>query len=165
MADAAPARRPILTLDLATTTGWCIGVLGSPPVYGSVLLIGASRAARYAALLDWLDAAAAVHGVPSDIIVEAAVIHGAGQDRARLALGLLAHIELWGWDQGCRVLDEMPATTRKEMLGRGSFPAGTAKSHVMAWCREHGYRPGDDNAADALLLWCRVQAVRLGRAE
>jgi hypothetical protein len=156
--------RAVLALDLATVTGWAIGPLGAAPVYGSIQLGGPSRAARYAALLDWLDDAQRVHGPIGEIFVEAALIHGAGLDRARLALGLLAHLELWGFDNGARILDEMPATTRREMLGRGTFPKGEAKAAVMAWCRERGFSPADDNAADALVLWCRAQALRTGRA-
>ncbi len=147
--------RVVLALDLASTVGWCVGAADRPPRYGSVRLDGQGRAPRYAALLDWLDDAHGVHGF-EDLVCEAPLVTGdfSGRDAALLALGFAAHVELWCWDNGVRQLPSVVVgTARKGVLGRGSFAKGTAKAVVMDWARAEGFAPGDDNAADALLLW------------
>src|SRR4051812_45012684 len=46
----------VLALDLATSTGWCTGVPGGKPRFGSLRFGNASadRPARYRAMRDWL---------------------------------------------------------------------------------------------------------------
>ncbi|MBX9697901.1 MAG: hypothetical protein K2X74_00635 [Acetobacteraceae bacterium] len=155
----------LLALDLATTFGWCVGAHDAPPRYGSVRLVGRERAPRYAALLEWLDDARRVHGF-AELVAEAPMVSGdfAGRDAALLALGLAAHVELWCWDAGIRQRPSVVVgTARKAVLGRGSFARGTAKAVVMDWARREGMEPGDDNAADACLLWHYATGYRRQR--
>lgn len=87
-----------------------------------------------------------------------------GRDAALLALGFAAHVELWCWDNGVRQIPSVPVgTARKAVLGRGSFAKGTAKGVVLDWARREGFEPGDDNAADALLLWHHATGYRRQR--
>jgi hypothetical protein len=157
--------RVLLALDLASTVGWCVGAPDAPPRYGSVKLAGQARAARYAALLDWLDDAQGTFGF-ADLVCEAPLVSGdfAGRDAALLALGFAAHVELWAWDNGVRQRDSVVVgTARKGVLGRGSFARGTAKAVVLDWARREGFSPPDDNAADALLLWHYATGYRKQR--
>lgn len=155
----------VLSLDCARTTGWCVGPIGERPNYGSVTLKGASHGAVYAAYVDWLEDSIRLFK-PAHIVVEAPLHRGGhlGQDAALLALGFLAHLELLCHDHAIPLLTEHVARSRKAVLGRGSFPAGEAKANVMAWCKEQGYAPRDDNAADALVLWLYVQQIWTRRA-
>lgn len=156
---------PILTLDLAKRLGWAVGSPGARPHFGTVELRGQSHGAIYAALVDWLEDAIRLHA-PAEIVAEAPLVRGEHQgiDAGRLALGMIAHLELVAHDHGIRLLEEHVARTRKAVMGRGNFAKGTAKSEVMAWCRANGFDPPDDNAADALVLWRYVEQLRVGRA-
>lgn len=157
-------RGVVLALDLATRSGWACGAAGGPPAYGAFVLGGADRAARYAALLDWLDDAAKVHA-PERIVAEAPMVTGdfRGRDAALLALGFMAHLELWAWDRAMPLQLVHSGTARKGVLGRGSFERGTAKTVVMDWARREGFSPACDNAADALLLWHHATGYRARR--
>jgi crossover junction endodeoxyribonuclease RuvC len=155
----------VLALDLATCTGWCVGAADSRPAYGSVRLEGRERAARYGALLDWLDDAVRLWK-PDRLVCEAPMVSGdfAGRDAALLALGLAAHVEFWAWDNGVQQMQSVVVgTARKGVLGKGGFAKGTAKAVVMDWARREGFSPGDDNAADALLLWAYATGYRRQR--
>jgi len=156
---------PVLCLDLARKTGWAVGVPGQRPHCGVVELRGASNGALYASLVDWLEDAIRLH-LPADIVVEAPLHRGghAGQQAALLALGMLAHVELVAHDHAIRCLSEHVQTTRKQVMGRGHFPKGTAKDAVAEWCRSKGYDAPDDNSRDALLLFLHVEKLRLARA-
>lgn len=144
----------VLALDMATRLGWACGAPRARPAYGSVLLSGRERPARYAAFLDWLAAAARIHR-PARIVAEAPLASGdfAGRDAALLALGFMAHLETWAWDRSLPLELVAAGTARKAVLGRGSFARGTAKVVVTDWARREGFDPKDDNAADALVLW------------
>lgn len=153
--------RCVLCLDLARKLGWCVGIPGARPHYGTVELRGATHGAVYASLVDWLEDAIRLHR-PAEIIAEAPLVRGdhAGMDAGRLALGMIAHLELVAHDHSIRLLEEHVSRTRKHVIGRGNFARGTAKSEVMAWCRANGFDPGDDNAADAIVLWKHVEQLR-----
>jgi len=145
----------LCALDLATTVGWCIGVPTSAPIYGSVLLDGRERAARYGALLDWLDDALTVHRFDA-VLCEAPMVSNDIRSRnaALLSLGLAAIVEFWCWDNSIRRLEPAHVgTVRKDILGRGTFAKGLAKPAALDWCRSQGFAPGDDNAADSIVLW------------
>jgi hypothetical protein len=154
----------LLTLDMAKRLGWAAGVPGDRPRSGVVQLRGQSHGEVYAALGNWLDDARQVHQ-PSTLIFEAPLIGGqhAGINAARLALGMVAIVEQFCWDNGIDCLEEHVGRTRKEVIGRGSFPKGTAKAEVMAWLRGRGFEVTDDNQADALLLWLHAESVALKR--
>lgn len=156
----------VLALDLATVTGWCVGAPGARPAYGSIRLDGRERAARYGALLDWLDDAAKIYRFQR-VLFEAPMVTGdfRGRDAALLALGLAAHLEFWCWDEGVRCADVHSGTARKAVLGKGGgWGPGGAKPVVIEWCRRQGFRPQDDNAADAILLWHHATGYRQAAA-
>jgi hypothetical protein len=155
----------ILALDTARTTGWCVGVPGDRPHYGSVTFNGPSHGAVYAAFADWVEDAIRLHR-PREIVVESPLHRGGhlGQDAALLAFGFLAHLELLAHDHAVRLLAEHVQTSRKQIIGRGNFAKGTAKDEVMAWCKGQGFNPPTHDAADAIVLWHYAAKLRQGRA-
>ena len=158
------APRPVLCLDLARRTGWCVGVPGGRPRYGTVEFRGKSHGVVYAALHAWLEEAIRRHA-PAEIVAEAPLDPGRhlSDDAARLAFGMAAHVQLIALDHGVPLREEEVCATRERVLGRRAFPKGTAKSAVLAWCRAQGFAPHDDNAADAIVLFKHMEKVLLGR--
>ena len=93
---------------------------------------------------------------PSRLIVEAplhiAAMHHDGA--ARQQLGLRAIVLCESSRAETPIPEEYSADlVRQEMLGRSHFPKGTVKRHVIQWARDNGFRPADDNEADAICLW------------
>lgn len=154
------AARPVLCLDLARKLGWCAGVPGAHPEYGTVELQGRSHGVVYADLIRWIHALIRQHQ-PAEIAIEAP-LGSQGSSTTRLAYGLAAHLHLLAHQQGIGVREEPVWRTRREVLGRSDFPAGSAKSEVIAWCRSRGFSPEDDNAADAIVLFKHMEKARLG---
>lgn len=157
-------RGPVLALDLARRSGWAVAEPGSRPAFGTVDLRGGVEGEVYAALSNWLADARAVHGFQT-IVIEAP-LDGRQQKSAaaaRLLLGLCAVVHLYAWDHDLAIFEEHVQTTRKAVLGRGTFAAGTAKDEVLRALQARGYRVTDHNAADALVLWLHAEAVALKR--
>ncbi|MEO3475767.1 hypothetical protein AAFN86_28205 [Roseomonas sp. CAU 1739] len=152
--------RPVLCLDLARKFGWCVGVPGAHPEYGTVELQGRSHGVVYADLVRWIHALIRQHH-PAEIAIEAPLGSTQGLSSTRLAYGLAAHLHLLAHQHGIAVREEPVWRTRREVMGRGDFPAGTAKTEAIAWCRAHGFAPSDDNAADAIVLFKSVEKERL----
>nr|WP_246521921.1 DUF3631 domain-containing protein [Neoroseomonas terrae] len=140
--------RPVLALDLARKFGWCAGVPGAHPEYGTVELQGRAHGVVYSDLIRWIHALIRQHH-PAEIAIEAPLGSG-GSSTTRLACGLAAHLQLIAHQEGIPVREEPVWRTRREVLGRSDFPAGTAKSEAVAWCRANGFAPGDDNAAEVI---------------
>lgn len=157
--------RSVMTLDLATRTGWCCGIPGQRPRFGVQKLGGTSRAQVYSSLLAFLDQSLQVHQF-GELVIEAPLVRGehSGIEAGRRAIGMVEHVTLFAYDNSIPLSEEHVGSTRKAVLGRGTFPKGEAKGEVLAWCRQNGFEPPDDNAADALVLWKHVEAQRLRRA-
>ena len=151
--------RPVLTLDLARSTGWCVGVPGTHPEYGTIALRGQSQGRLYSDLTRWIYGLLRQHQ-PAEIVLEAPLGNAGGSSTTRLAYGLAAHLHLLAHEHGIPIREEPVWRTRREVLGRSDFPAGTAKSEVIAWCRSQGFAPSDDNAADAILLFKAMEKAR-----
>jgi hypothetical protein len=144
----------VLALDMARALGWCAGEPGARPHYGRVALNGQTRAHAYAALLDYLEDAIALHR-PARIVAEAPLSPQAqrSEDAALLLFGLRAQLELFAFDKAIPVAFVPFHEPRGVVLGRSNFPKGQAKIAAMTWCEAHGFSPSDDNVADALILW------------
>lgn len=160
-----PAPGVVLALDLATNTGWCVGRPGERPHFGEWdLYVKGSHGARFAALHDRLCDAIQVHQ-PKEIIFEAALPRGSNQkgvNAGRLLLGFCAVVELVAFDHRIPALEEPVQSTRKVVLGKGTFPKDEAKPHVARWCVANGFGDPGPDAADALVLWKHVEILRLG---
>lgn len=154
----------VLALDLGTCTGWCAGKLGERPRFGQLNLASQEYVVRAAKLRNWMDAWEALNGRFTAIAVEAPLIAGQ-KSQAALAVTMALYwtLALWAYDAEIPLAETASQTARKMVIGRGTFPRGEAKDHVMAFCRTAGYEIGEQhNAADALVLWLSVQQATLG---
>lgn len=150
----------ILALDLASVTGYCRGEIGGKLYYGSQKLggEGATNAERSAAMIRWLTDQLRTFR-PRLIIIEAPMAPSQMAGRttvsvARTLLGLPFVVEGVAYLLGIyEVRESNVQDVRKHFIGRRTVPNGGAKSMVVARCRELGFDPQDDNAADAIALW------------
>jgi Holliday junction resolvasome RuvABC endonuclease subunit len=164
-----PDRPPeiVMALDLATTTGWCVGPAGGKPTYGSQRLgsPGATSGEVFAAFLGWLVDAIKVHD-PRVLCFEAplAPSHMGGETNANTArrlLGLPAICEAVAYRMRVPVILEAHVRdVRKHFIGNGSMPGAQAKLAVRTRCQMLGYDPQGYDASDAIAVWDYTCAMR-----
>ena len=154
-------RGPVLYLDLARQFGWAEGEPGGEIISGSLALApaGASHGAIFANLDGWLRsrlAGQAYAMLAFEAPFDPRHMRKTNVSTIRLLLGLCAIAEAAAARHRRVVLRECEVRdVRAFLLGRQ--PAkGRAKIEVMGTLREAGFRPIDDNEADALagLLYC-----------
>jgi Holliday junction resolvasome RuvABC endonuclease subunit len=152
----------VISCDLASTTGYCIGPFGGRPRFGGVALRGDDAIQRMAALREFLYQEHEFSRI-SAVVLEAAII---GDHRSSLAAEILTSLQamagLWALDEDVPIIRVASSTARKAMIGTGRFPKGEAKQHVTAWCRERGFEVKSHDAADAVLLWKAVEQSTIG---
>lgn len=153
----------ILTMDLGSEIGHCYGVVGdSAPIYGTWLLPNTTlTGARYASLENELIAALDLYR-PSLCAVAAPMLRGASQGSrsAEQQLGLYAYAQGACYRARVQIRPVFEGTARKDVLGRGTFPAGAVKDAAIAWCRANGHFVRDSHQADAVVMWhhqCRIE--------
>lgn len=152
------SRTDILSLDIATNMGWCRGEPVGKPVYGSIRLAktGASDAEVAASAIKWMAEQLKIFK-PRMIVYEAAIPprRKDGQTNfstSKRLLGLPFLIEGVAYLSGVyNVKTGHVMSARKVFLGKGK--PENPKAAVLARCRELGYSPPDDDAADAICLW------------
>jgi hypothetical protein len=157
----------LLFLDLATVTGWAVGPIGGKPISGSQRLApsGAPSSEVFGNFLKWLHDMIAVHS-PRVVAFEAplppSLLRGKTTvDTARRLMGLPAITEAVCNRMGIHsVLEARVDDIRQHFIGRRNLPGADGKRAVIARCRQLGYEPKDDNAADALAGFDYVAAVR-----
>lgn len=152
----------ILCLDLASIVGWAYGHKGDQPSYGTWVLRGKQLGQRFVGFENELIRSIETYR-PRLIVMEAPLppVRQASMFVARQQFGLAAYVEGEAYRAGITVREMPFDMVRKAVLGRGRF-GGTerAKAAVMAWCRNEGWNPHDDNAGDALCLWAFSTGVR-----
>ncbi len=149
----------MLTLDLATVTGWAEGEFGQTPRSGSVRLAstGATRAEVLAGAIRFLGErwkAWKPHVVVFEAPLAPSIMAGKTNfNTARTLIALPGIVEalcvlkgIWSVREA-RVMD-----VRKLLLGSNP-PGQVGKKLVMDKMRELGHEPHDDNESDALALW------------
>ena len=150
---------PIMALDLASTSGWAVGLPGGTPLSGSVRFAsaGASHEAIFAKATQWMYGAIAQHA-PALVVWEAplATSFRKGQSNINtttLLYGLPAVIGAVAYLRG--IYDIRKASTRDvRMHFIGQNPRGhIGKKLGMRQCRAMGWNPIDDNESDALATW------------
>lgn len=143
--------RMVLALDLSTKCGWAVGRDFEAPRYGTWILptehggIG-KRMSAFAASLE--DAIQVMQ--PELVIVEAPLPPQAqtAMASARIQFGLAAVAEMIALEQSVECEEARADDVRKLVFGRSRLP----KEQIVQWCRDQGWSPPDDNAADALAL-------------
>ena len=143
----------ILALDLGSTTGWALrgrdGIItsGTMTFRPSRFEGGGMRYLRFRA---WLDEIAKLGG-PIDRIAFEEVRRHVSTDSSHVYGGLLATLTAWA-EQNVIPYQGVPVGTIKRFAtGKGN----AGKDAVIAAIQARGFRPADDNEADALaiLLW------------
>jgi hypothetical protein len=152
----------ILALDLAARTGWALGRAMDPrPASGSVRFgkDGSSMAAVFHACRRWLDAFLAQNPGVQLVVFESPLVPMFSRGKTtittiRQLMGLPAIVEEFLYAKGgYDVREARVAEVRVHFLGSNKFRREIAKDKTVARCNLLGWKPVDDNAADALALW------------
>lgn len=143
----------LLALDLGTTTGWALRSADRTVLSGTVSFRPSrydGGGMRYVRFRGWLDQVDEDAGSLTEIYFEEVRRH-VGTDAAHLYGGFLA--TLTGWAEQRRIAYQgVPVgTIKRHATGKGNAD----KAAIIAAVRARGFKPADDNEADAiaLLLW------------
>ncbi len=152
------AHPAILALDLGTTTGWALRGRDGRITSGT-MTFKPSRfeggGMRYLRFRGWLAEISDLSCGLARIVFEEVRAH-AGTDAAHIYGGFLAHLSAW-CEEATIPYEGVPVGTIKRFVtGKGNAD----KAAVIAAIRARGFRPTDDNEADAiaLLLWATTSA-------
>ena len=142
--------RCVLALDLGTTTGWAIRG------YDGLITTGTAGfkpgrydggGMRYLRFTNWLTELDRLSGPISAIWYEEVRRH-AGTDAAHVYGGLMASLTSWGELRGIPYEGVPVGTIKRHATGQGNAP----KQAMIEAARARGYRPADDNEADAIAI-------------
>jgi Holliday junction resolvasome RuvABC endonuclease subunit len=157
----------ILTLDIATTTGWANYRVSSRELLSGTFRLPktAEDIGRFAS--EYWDRLAVLCGQtePDIVIFEAPVLPPRTQiTTLRKLYGLAAVTEMYCHRDKIQCREAHNGTVRKHFIGK-STRAGRdqLKAMVMVACKARGWSPADDNEADALAIldwWCDRMGVR-----
>jgi len=152
VADAPPSP-VILALDLGTTTGWALRTADRTVVSGTVSFRSSrydGGGMRYVRFRSWLDQLDEDAGPLTEIHYEEVRRH-LGTDAAHVHGGFLAILTAWAEPRGIAYQGVAVGTIKRHVTGKGNAD----KAAVIAAVRARGFKPADDNEADAiaLLLW------------
>jgi Holliday junction resolvasome RuvABC endonuclease subunit len=146
----------ILALDLATTTGWAVGGGNVKVRHGTLRLHASSLVGIGGICAELIDRVAdlVVAHEPNRVIFEAPMmIGGRSAHTARVLIGLSVAVEIFCYRRSIPCTEERVDTVRSAVLGRARFGGrDEAKLAVMKWAGLVGYKPANDNEADALAL-------------
>ena len=142
------ANKRILALDLGTTTGWAVGYPGN--VMSGVWNLkpqrfegGGMRFVRFHEHLHKLVQALGFH----EVVFEEVRAHK-GVDAAHVYGGLMATLTRWCEETGTPYAGVPVGEIKKYWTGKGN----ANKSQMIAAAEALGFKPVDDNEADALAL-------------
>ncbi|NJM13397.1 MAG: hypothetical protein HC889_17365 [Synechococcaceae cyanobacterium SM1_2_3] len=161
----------VLALDTSTHTGWAhdVGADDAPSgevEYGTLDLSGWRPAVvgrSYVQLLDFVMHKCAAARITHVIIEKPLNVYAhAGfqgtkarkdPDLAAALMGFVVVAETAARKAGCQCFTVAPETVRAGFLGRGRGKPKDPKTAVTVACRQMGWKPRDDNQADALATW------------
>ena len=143
----------ILALDLATQTGWAAGKPCTTPSYGTINLQGQRPGIKFLQLVRELNGLIAEYS-PVEIAIEEPFVGRKLTGKGLMTLfGFRAAAMLAAENKGIHVTMTTPASVRKHFLGDGGMKRADAKESVIAQCEAIGWRPQNDDEADARALW------------
>ncbi len=152
------AHHTVLALDLGTTTGWALrrhdgGITSGTMTFKPTRFEGGGM--RFLRFRGWLAEIARLSGGLTRIVFEEVRAH-AGTDAAHLYGGWLAHLTAWCEEVGTPCEGVPVGTIKRYATGKGNAD----KAKMVAAIQARGFRPADDNEADAiaLLLWATEPA-------
>ena len=143
----------MLALDLGTTTGWAMRT-AERTVVSCTVSFRPSRydggGMRYVRFRGWLDQLDEDAGSLTEIYFEEVRRH-VGTDAAHLYGGFLATLTAWAEQRRIAYQGVPVGTIKRHVAGKGN----AGKNDLIAAVRARGFKPADDNEADALalLLW------------
>jgi hypothetical protein len=150
----------ILALDLATVTGWAIGEPGQQPKSG-VLRFGRGNtthgqiaAEAIAWMIEFLS-----EMKPDQIVFEQPLppnftIGHTTLNTAMIAMGLPFVLQGIAYKLGMFNVTPVTVSEVRNFFIGGNFKSAEAKKLTFERCKRMGFAPQDDNASDALALWC-----------
>lgn len=142
----------ILTLDLATNTGWACGAPGDDaPRFGHHTLPSTGdNVGRFAlAFSDWLSCALETHA-PQIVVFEAPILpKKTNLTTTRKLQGLAFETERLCYERGIPCREGRKSSVSKLFAGNGR----AQKEDTVAQCRRYGWRVTTDDEADACALW------------
>lgn len=154
----------LLALDIATKTGWALGLPGNGLVASGVLALpktGNDIGRFIAPYAVWLDQKIKESEI-TDVVFESPIMPGVTNVMTlRKLYGLTGRTEEICLDHGIGCRERHMQAWRKHFLGRASAPKDIKdkaerrkwlKSECIRQCRARGWNPRDDNEADALGL-------------
>lgn len=164
----------ILALDLATVTGWAVGVASAAPsptaleaAAGTVTPVTSGFISfrehsgepgyLYRALEDWLHAMIDGHS-PDIVVFEAPLARNA--HTARLLFGMAAIAEMVAAQRGIECAEVHVSAIKKHATGHGMAD----KKMMIAAALQRGWKPREDNEADALWLWDYAATITASQA-
>ena len=143
----------VLALDLGTTTGWALrgqfgGITSGTVTFKPTRFEGGGM--RFLRFRAWLAEVSALSGGVARIVFEEVRAH-AGTDAAHIYGGFLAHLTAWSEEHEVPYQGVPVGTIKAFATGKGN----ANKATMIAAVEARGFRPVDDNEADAiaLLLW------------
>jgi len=140
----------ILALDLGTTTGWALQSPDGLVTSGTVSFRPRrfdGGGMRYLRFRNWLDEMDRLAGPIATIWYEEVRRH-AGTDAAHVFGGLLATLTAWAEMRGVPYQGVPVGTIKKHATGKGN----ASKAMMIEAAQARGYRPADDNEADAIAI-------------
>jgi Holliday junction resolvasome RuvABC endonuclease subunit len=149
--------RPILTLDLATCTGFCVGEADERPQIGHVVMpsTGPDVGRFLCAFHDWLDPMVKQWS-PGLVVFEAPILAAQTQiATTRKLQGMAGLTEMVCHRHGIEPAELSTSTVKKGLTGNGR----AEKKHMLAAARAYGFDPKVSDDADAFGIW--LCAVRL----
>jgi len=139
----------ILSLDLATKTGWAtfFNHKISSGVQKFELKRGESPGMRFLRFRAWLQEVKELCPGKIDLIAFEQAHHRGGA-ATQLAVGMVTDVLAFAADIGAETMPVHTGTLKKFATGKGN----AGKEEMKAAARKKGYLPIDDNEADACLL-------------
>jgi len=148
----------LLTLDLATVTGFAVGTPTGNLIHGEKRFgkAGGERSRAYRNMRLWLDDVFAMYS-PSMVTFESAanpmIMQGKTNiNTIKLLIGFTEHVEEYCY-QKVELREASVQQVRASFLGSNRIKSAEAKLQTKAKCRELGHEIEGDNAADAIALW------------
>jgi hypothetical protein len=156
------AHHNVLALDLGTTTGWALrsqdgGITSGTISFKPTRFEGGGM--RFLRFRGWLAEVANLSGGLARIVFEEVRAH-AGTDAAHLYGGWLAILSAWSEQRGIPYQGVPVGTIKAFATGKGN----ANKAAMIAAIEARGFRPADDNEADAIALLLWATAPTQGRA-
>ena len=140
---------PILALDLGTTTGWALRGAGGMITSGSASFQPGrfeGGGMRFLRFTRWLDDLAS-YGPIAGIWFEEVRRH-VGTDAAHVYGGLMATLTAWAELRAIPYEGVPVGSIKKHATGKGN----ASKAEMIESAKARGFRPVDDNEADAIAI-------------